>query len=240
MFTHPQKPTFHAAVLLFPDADILDYAGPIEVLTLALYNRNPEAPEPIFTIDTVARDGLPSAISTGKSALTIQPSKTIKQVLAEIEWYDVLIVPGGPPNVVQRLLAPGEGSKGPEVDLVEAFAAATGGSSSLRREAGKDRVLMSVCTGAFLLAAAGCLQGVQATTHHRALETLQQMCGSRTEVVGGRRFVDAGAVRPELRVVTSGGVSSGIDAAFYLVEYFSDADTAAFIGRVMEFERREN
>lgn len=235
--TNPAKPTYHAAILLFPQADILDYAGPLEVLTHALHNRNPEAPEPIFTIDTVARDGLPPTISTGKSNLVVQPSKTVTQVLAEIERYDVLIIPGGPPNVVQGLLKPGEGEgdgKGQqELELVKAFMA-----MEPHQQTSKERVLMSVCTGAFLLAAAGCLAGVQATTHHRALDTLQQMCGPTTTVLAGRRFVDAGLVRPGLRVVTSGGVSSGIEAAFHLVGCFTDEETVAFVSRVMEFERR--
>jgi transcriptional regulator GlxA family with amidase domain len=100
-----------------------------------------------------------------------------------------------------------------------------------------------------LLGAARVLSGLKVTTHHRALEQLQALCdapsadglaaGAKTEVVGGKRFVDAGVVKDGLRIVTAGGISSGLDATLHLVEMVKDRATADFVCRVMEYERRQ-
>ena len=76
---------------------------------------------------------------------------------------------------------------------------------------GTGRPIVSVCTGALLLGAAGYLQGRRATTHHGAYDLLRPCCA---EVVTDRRIVDEG------QVVTAGGVSSSLDLGLYLVERF--------------------
>ncbi len=78
---------------------------------------------------------------------------------------------------------------------------------------------MSVCTGAFLLAASGLLDGLTATTNYPAIQVLRQM-SPKTTVVDKVRFVDNG------RIITSAGLSSGIDATFHLVSlYIGKAQT---------------
>ncbi len=78
---------------------------------------------------------------------------------------------------------------------------------------------MSVCTGAFYLAAGGILDGITATTNYPAIESLKQMV-PETKVVDDVRYVDNG------KVITSAGLSSGIDAAFHLVSlYIGKAET---------------
>jgi transcriptional regulator GlxA family with amidase domain len=73
--------------------------------------------------------------------------------------------------------------------------------------------IASVCTGAFLLAAWGYLDGLEITTHHGDLESLKAL-HPKTNVLAGVRFIDQG------QFLTSGGVSAGIDLSLYLVEQF--------------------
>lgn len=70
--------------------------------------------------------------------------------------------------------------------------------------------VMSVCTGAFLLAKAGLLDGLTATTFHDAIDRLTE-AAPKTKVVYDQRYVDNG------KVITTAGLSSGIDGALYLV-----------------------
>lgn len=72
------------------------------------------------------------------------------------------------------------------------------------------RYVMSVCTGAFLLAKAGLLDGLSATTTYGMEEELAKS-GANIKVVYPRRFVDAG------KIITTAGLSSGIDGALHLV-----------------------
>jgi transcriptional regulator GlxA family with amidase domain len=79
----------------------------------------------------------------------------------------------------------------------------------VRRSAETAELTASVCTGAFLLERAGLLGGKQATTHWASLDRFRAL--GTVRVVQGERFVDQGAV------VTSAGISAGIDMALYLV-----------------------
>jgi len=89
----------------------------------------------------------------------------------------------------------------------------------------------SVCTGAFLLARAGLLAGKSATTHWEDIADLRAMFPDIV-VIEGRRWVDAG------RVVTSGGISAGIDMSLHLVERLAGRDLALATARQMEFDWR--
>ena len=232
------KPTYRVAVLLFADADILDFAGPIEVLSHAIHNRNREVPEPIFSVETISRrSDVP--VSTGSSTLRVQPSMSLTQALEVLNEFHALIVPGGPPKAVQAVT---EMEDGLELQVIKSFAKLVPPS-----EDRQERIMLSICTGALLLGAAGVLGGLKVTTDHQALDLLQKICNEstnsgtaegKTEVVGGQRFVDAGRVRDGLRIVTAGGISSGLDAALYLVELVKDGETAEFIAELMEYQRR--
>ena len=71
--------------------------------------------------------------------------------------------------------------------------------------------VMSVCNGAFILAKAGLLDGLTATTVHHSIDKLAQF-SPKTKVVYDQRYVDNG------KIITTAGLSSGIDGAFHLVE----------------------
>ncbi|REK71280.1 DJ-1/PfpI family protein [Paenibacillus paeoniae] len=71
---------------------------------------------------------------------------------------------------------------------------------------------LSVCTGALLLAKAGLLEGLSATTNSRAIDLLREVAPASTRIVEGVRYVDNG------NIILSAGVTAGIDAALHVVE----------------------
>ncbi len=95
------------------------------------------------------------------------------------------------------------------------------------QRAGKEAsYVTSVCTGAFILHRAGFLFGKRATTHWGAVQGLREL--GDVEVVS-ERFVHDGSV------ITSAGVSAGIDMALYLVSLLKDAQTAKNVQKMMEY-----
>lgn len=94
------------------------------------------------------------------------------------------------------------------------------------RSWGERRPIASVCSGSLLLGDCGWLHGLPAITHHQRVTQLTPMC---RVVVTGQRVVDAG------RVVTSGGVSCGIDVGLHLVEKYWSAAARAAIATQMEY-----
>ena len=88
--------------------------------------------------------------------------------------------------------------------------------------------IAAVCTGAMLLASADLLRGRAATTHHAAIDELR---AAGAEVIAAR-VVDDGDL------LTSGGVTSGLDLALWLVERFAGPQLALAVEREMEYERR--
>ena len=89
--------------------------------------------------------------------------------------------------------------------------------------------LLSVCTGALVLACAGLLDGLSATTHHLAFDELRAVA-PRTNIREGERIVDNG------RVVLSSGVSAGIDMSLHMVSRLLGDDLARETARYMEYE----
>ena len=89
---------------------------------------------------------------------------------------------------------------------------------------------VSVCTGAFVLHRAGLLDGKKATTWHGAIEALRETA-TQTEVLENTRWVDNG------KVVTTAGVSAGIDGALRVVEKFFGRETALATARYMEYDK---
>jgi len=89
--------------------------------------------------------------------------------------------------------------------------------------------LLSVCTGALVLACAGLLDGLAATTHHLAFNELRAVA-PHTAIREGARIVDNG------RVILSSGVSAGIDMSLHVVARLLGEDLALETARYMEYE----
>ncbi|MCB2107900.1 MAG: DJ-1/PfpI family protein [Rhodobacteraceae bacterium] len=87
----------------------------------------------------------------------------------------------------------------------------------------------SVCTGSMVLAAAGPARGKRITTHWMAVDEVRKH-GHAREVVTGQRWVADG------NIVTSAGVSAGIDMALWLVGQIYGADIAASVVKAMEYD----
>jgi transcriptional regulator GlxA family with amidase domain len=87
-----------------------------------------------------------------------------------------------------------------------------------------DTRLASICSGALLLAMAGQLDGLRCTTHHSLIDDLQALAPT-AQVQADRIFVDAG------RVLTSAGITTGIDLALYIIEQMAGAALAAQVAR---------
>jgi putative intracellular protease/amidase len=98
----------------------------------------------------------------------------------------------------------------------------------VKTNAARAELAMSVCTGAFVLGEAGLLDGHAATTYYQAVDGLRKAV-PRANVQEGRRFIDAG------RVLTTAGVSAGIDGALHVVARLSGRVVADETARYMEY-----
>jgi putative intracellular protease/amidase/catechol 2,3-dioxygenase-like lactoylglutathione lyase family enzyme len=162
---------------------------------------------PAFNVFTVAEK--PGPVLT-RGGLSVNPHHR----LADCPRPDLLLVPGG------------QGTRREMHNAVLTY--------WIRQEAEKAELVLSVCTGALLLAKAGLLDGLQATTHHGAIDLLRQVA-PKTAVHADRRFVDNG------RVVCSAGIAAGIDMSLHIVARLLGRDVAEKTARQMEypFERRD-
>ena len=90
-------------------------------------------------------------------------------------------------------------------------------------------LMTSVCTGALVYAAAGLLAGRPATTHWESLDLLAELDPS-IDVNPTARYVDDG------NIITSAGVSAGIDMALHLVARFAGVDRAREVRRAIQYD----
>jgi len=193
-------------IVLFDGVQSLDVTGPLEVFAGANQWQPASARRgPAYRIGTVSLGGRPVRTSSG---LLLTPDETLS--IPARQGPDILIVPGG------------EGARHADPDLV----------AWLRAHGHRARRLVSVCTGAFLLADAGLLNGRRVTTHWAYCAAL------------AARFPEI-AVDPDPifvrdgNVITSAGVTAGIDLALTLVEDDLGRDAALAIARhLVVFLRR--
>jgi transcriptional regulator GlxA family with amidase domain len=187
-------------IVLFDGVQSLDVTGPLEVFTGArrLLGAEEARGRGDYEIRTFSADGAPLRTSSG---LTLVPNGKLSDAPSQI---DTLIVPGGP----------GTRAAGADAHLLAWVEAA----------ATRSRRTASVCTGAFVLAAAGLLDGRRATTHWSAARALARKYPS-VEV-----DADPIYVRDD-NVWTSAGVTAGMDLALALVEDDLDRDAALKIAR---------
>jgi cyclohexyl-isocyanide hydratase len=136
-----------------------------------------------------------------RHGLRIQPERT----LDDVNGLDVLIVPGGPGA---RLGA----AKNPRI---------------LRFIQEQRGLIASVCTGAFVLAAAGVLKGRPATTHHEYFDPLAKQ---GIDIRRNERFL------LDDRVATAAGITAGIDLALALVARFWNENLAARVAENLEWK----
>lgn len=89
--------------------------------------------------------------------------------------------------------------------------------------------LLSICSGALVLAVTGMLNGLSATTHHQVFDELIELA-PETQIVRNQRFVDNG------KIITSAGVAAGMDMSLYMVAKLYGQKTAAKTAQYIEYE----
>lgn len=89
--------------------------------------------------------------------------------------------------------------------------------------------MLSVCNGVRLLAKTGALDGKTATSHYRAVDNLAREF-PKVEMIRGKRFVDNG------RIITTEGVSAGIDGSLYLLSKIFNKETAEAVATQMMYK----
>jgi len=125
-----------------------------------------------------------------------------------------------------------ETAPSPKVVVVPAQGGATPAMLEwLRKSSETADVIMSVCTGAFVLAKAGLLSGKSATTHHEFIDALVKRY-PEIDVKRGLRFVEGP------RISTAGGLTSGIDLALRVVERYFGREAAQATANYMEYQSK--
>lgn len=105
-------------------------------------------------------------------------------------------------------------------------------SNWIKEQSNHAEIILSVCTGTLLLAKAGLLKGLSATTHHMAYDLLVELAPD-TNIEKGKRFIDNG------KIITSAGVSAGIDSSLYVVSRLLGTEVAIQASRTMEYVSNE-
>jgi transcriptional regulator GlxA family with amidase domain len=186
-------------IVLFDGVQSLDVTGPLEVFAGAASLHARQHGQPAYEVITASVGGAPV---TSSSRLALVPGSDLRQVRPGL--VDTLVVPGG------------AGTAQPDPELI----------GWLREHGAAPRRVASVCTGAFLLAEAGLLDGRKATTHWAYADAL------------ARRFpfvsVDADPIFVrDGRIATSAGVTAGIDLALALVAEDIGHETALAVARAL-------
>lgn len=186
----------HIALLAYPDCQLLDISGPWQVFASA----NALSPQPLYQLTLVA-DAIGPVMTNG--GLVVHATHTFHQFAALLP-LDTLLVAGGS-GIMRQCEAP---------DIQQA----------LREIIPQVRRVGSICSGAFLLAAAGVLDGCRVTTHWRHAQQLAD------DYPALNVEPDALYIESHGRF-TSAGVTAGIDLALSLVEADHGATLAGRVAR---------
>jgi len=198
--------TRKVAILIFDDVEVLDFCGPFEVFTVA-GRRDNTIPFEVYTV------GEHSPI-IARGGLSVNPHYTF----GNCPKPDILVIPGG-------------GGKKKD-----------GTPLGTRREMNNPVLLewinllmpsteqlLSVCTGALIVAKAGLMENLKVTTHHLAFGELKKVAPASAQILETERVVDNG------KIVFSAGVAAGIDAAFHIVGKLLGQDVAIETAKYIEY-----
>ncbi len=190
-------------IFVFDEVEVLDCCGPFEVFSVArMPDADNDATEKLFVPLMIGETG---DIVTCVGGLRIQPQATF----LEHPPLDLLVIPGG---------------RGARLTQAHNRAAL----EWIALQALNAEVATSVCTGAFLLAEVGLLNGKEATTHWASIERLRTQYPD-VKVRENARYIDTG------HIVTSAGISAGIDMSLHLVARLHGEDAARWTARRMEY-----
>lgn len=204
--TEPVVLALRVAILVFDDVEVLDFAGPYEVFTTATRIHHR-----MTGIAAPAQSDLFAVQAVARDARPVRARAGL-QVLPDTTFaacpaVDVLIVPGG---------------------VVDAALQCEATRQWIARQAAASRITASVCTGAFLLAASGVLRNERVTTHWEDLDDLRRAF-PLLDVTDTVRWVDHG------RLITSAGISAGMDMSLHLVARLAGESVALRTARKMDY-----
>ncbi|WP_284037131.1 DJ-1/PfpI family protein [Neobacillus sp. 114] len=190
---------WRVGIFLFNDVEVLDFAGPFEVFSVAALE-NGQKP---FVVETVSEKG---TMIYARNGLKVQPDFSFDTM----PKFDILVIPGGP------------GAREREINNDKVI-------TWIESQMKNVQLMTSVCTGALLLAKAGLLKDKMATTHWASYERLEKGF-PEVEVQRDVKFVDEG------NVITSGGISAGINMTFHIVKRLVGPQVAQGTAKRMEYD----
>ncbi|MGJ7581051.1 DJ-1/PfpI family protein [Variovorax sp. RHLX14] len=208
-------PQWRVAILAFDGVEALDFAGPFEVFTTAsrMHRRTLSPDTAAMTPDLFEVFSVGATGAGGIVTARAGLRLLSDHGLDDAPQADVLIVPGG---------------------VVDQPMASPATLAWIANQARSAYVTASVCTGAFLLAASGVIgTGEKATTHWEDIADLRAAFPA-LDVMESTRWVDNG------KVVSSAGISAGIDMSLHLVERLAGRALAERTARQMDFGWTEN
>ncbi len=191
---------YNVGIFLFNEVEVLDFAGPFEVFSLAEY---PDSKEKIFKVNTIAQT---KNLISARNGLKVFPDYDFM----DAPEVDILIIPGG------------YGAEEIEIYNDEAI-------KWIVKRSKEVKILASVCTGAFLLAKGQLLEGKKATTHWMDIHRLEKEF-KNIFVKRNIKYVDEGSI------ITSAGISAGINMAFYIISKLTNKEIARNTARRMEYD----
>lgn len=195
-------PSRSVGILIFEDVEVLDFAGPFEVLssTRLLDDQADEAQ--LYDVHVIAET---TSIVSCRNGLLVKPDFSI----SDHPPLEIILIPGG--RGTRRQI-----NNPTIIDWISEQNETT-------------ELTTSVCTGAFLLATAGLLDGLTATTHWASIAWMRETF-PKVKIVDDQRWVDEG------HIVSSAGVSAGIDMALHLVDRQHGREIALQTARYMEYD----
>jgi transcriptional regulator GlxA family with amidase domain len=191
-------------ILIFEDVEVLDFCGPFEAFSVATTLGESSDDAQLYKVHIIAEQ---AQLVKCRNGLLVQPHFTID----DHPELDIVLVPGG---------------RGTRRECTNARVL-----EWLKTQDERVDLMTSVCTGAFLLAANGFLDGKSATTHWGGIDWLRENHPEIT-VQDDVRLVDHG------HYITSAGVSAGIDMALHVIGQMHGIDTARQTARHMEYDWR--
>jgi len=201
--TPPKTGTIKVAFVMSEGATMIDFAGPWEVFENVMLDGkgdDMDASMP-FELYTVAPSRAPIHTSgSRRPGMTVTPDYSF----ADAPIPDIVVI--------------GAQSGGP------------GLSEWLQKVHGDGKVIMSVCTGAFKVAKAGLLDGLQATTHHAFFDQFSNQF-PQVKLVQSVRYVQSSPT-----LFTAGGLTSGVDLALHVVDEYYGPAVAQKTADYMEYQ----